>query len=62
MKTEFFGGGKVKLEKCSVESEKFSEIGGNLKQGIKCIIASGGWMPLLGAGVSPVQSEAIFCP
>src|SRR6218665_1319798 len=28
------------------ESENLSKIGGNLKQGGKCIMASGGWTPL----------------
>jgi len=37
---------KVKLGKFSSEPENFSEIGGNLKQGEECIIASEGWMPL----------------
>jgi len=35
---------KVKLLKFSSESENFSKIGGNLKQGGKCIMVSGGMM------------------
>src|SRR6218665_2250512 len=36
---------KVKFGKFSVESENFSETGGNLKQRGKCIIASGDGRP-----------------
>jgi len=46
MKTEICFGEKVKLHKFSMESEKVSEIGGIWNRG-KCIIASGGWTPLL---------------
>ena len=38
---------KFKLLKFSSESEIFSKIGGNLKQGGKCIMVSGGWTPLV---------------
>ena len=38
---------KVKFRKFSLDSERCSKIGGNLKQGRKCIIALGtGWTPL----------------
>jgi len=38
---------KVIFLKFSAESENCSKIGKNLKQGGKCIMAKGGWTPLV---------------
>ena len=37
---------KVKLEKCPTESDKFLEIGGNLKQGVNASLHQEGWTPV----------------
>ena len=39
----------VKFLKFSSESDNFWKIGGNLKQGGKCIMVSGGWTSLVEA-------------
>jgi len=49
MKINKFFGKKVKLRKFSTECENVSKTGGNLKQGVKCIMVSGGMdAPVLG--------------
>ena len=44
---------KVKFWKFSTVWKFLENRGGNLKQGVKCIMASGGWTPLSGWCVSP---------
>src|SRR6218665_1532811 len=47
MKLKKFFRKRVTFLKIFSESENFSKIGGNLKQGRKCIMVSGGWTPLI---------------